>query len=181
MLPTMAWASKSGAWAAQVDEAEEKDGDLGPVQPPAPAAPVPASLGGEEAFPSLGEAVTKKISKRDRKAKQTVSLKDFQSGAYKAPRPSAKPASDADILASLPSGPRMRDDDDARPTMGGAFREYGGDRGGRGASPWARCCTAAPGAIMLMGCNGWWLPAVLLAAACLMQRATLVCVSVRVR
>lgn len=139
----MAWASKSGAWAAQVDEAEEKDGDLGPAQPPAPAAPVPAALGGEEAFPSLGEAVTKKISKRDRKAKQTVSLKDFQSGAYKAPRPSAKPASDADILASLPSGPRVRDDDDARPTMGGAFREYGGDRGGRGASLWARCCAAA--------------------------------------
>jgi len=62
-----------------------------------------------------------------------VSLKDFQSGAYKAPRPSSKAPSDVDILASLPSAPRARDDDDVRPTMGGAFREYGGDRGGRGA------------------------------------------------
>ncbi|KAK9828007.1 hypothetical protein WJX81_008304 [Elliptochloris bilobata] len=113
----------------KVDEAEDKDGGLGPAQAPEKLAPVPAALGGEEAFPSLGEAVTKKISKRDRKAKQTVSLKDFQSGAYKAPRPSAKPASDADILASLPSGPRVRDDDDVRPSMGGAFHEYGGDRG----------------------------------------------------
>jgi len=84
----MAWASKSGAWAQQVDEAEEGgDAALGPAPAePKPAPAVPASLGGEEAFPSLGEAVTKKISKRDRKAKQTVSLKDFQSGAYKVRR-----------------------------------------------------------------------------------------------
>jgi len=54
-------------------------------------------------------------------------------GRSQAPRPSAKPVSDADILASLPSGPRARDDDEPRSGMGGAFREYGGDRGGRGA------------------------------------------------
>ncbi len=82
----MAWASKSGAWAQEVDEAEEKKDALGPAPPEPKLAAVPLALGGEEAFPSLGEAVTKKISKRDRKAKQTVSLTDLCSAISLFPR-----------------------------------------------------------------------------------------------
>ena len=105
-----------------------------PRPPPAPgrfrpSAAEPLSFTNERAFPSLGEAVKKKESKKDKKAKASMSLKDFLEGPLKP----SKPSDDA-ILKSLPTAPRPRADDDRPGGMGGAFQDYGGDRG-RGAPP----------------------------------------------
>ncbi len=119
----------SGAWAQQVEEEEKDQG--GEIE--APTSKPMASFSHEQAYPSLGEAVKKKDSKKDKKAKpQKMNLADFQT-SYKPPSASRRPAaSDDKILSSLPTAPRARDDDEpASGGMGGAFKDYGG-RGDRG-------------------------------------------------
>ncbi len=108
------------------------------------AAPSPAAfptLGGKEsAFPTLGAAAAVKTTKK--KAKQTMSLADFNAGASSTPAraagggggsayraPVGRMGDDDNI--QLPTGPRVRDDEEGGPPgIGGAFRDYGGDRGG---------------------------------------------------
>lgn len=147
------------AWATQVDEEEAANGgELAAPSPAAAAAPAPAgpskfvprsaaerALGGEAAFPSLGESLNIKETKAEKRkkelkqARQKMTLAEFQAGdapsaggAFRpsragGPRPGA-PLGD-DILASLPTAPRARGEGEDAP-MGGAFRDYGGDRGG---------------------------------------------------
>ena len=118
----------SGAWSQQVEKEEEEQG--GEIQAPAPA-PVP-TFAQNAAFPTLGDAVKKKESKRDKKPKaQKMNLADFQT-SYKPPTASRRPTmNDDQILSSLPTAPRTRGDDDGAPSgLGGAFKDYGGrDRG----------------------------------------------------
>lgn len=117
----------SGAWAQQVDE-EEKDSG-GQLEEPK-AAPV-ATFSQNAAFPTLGEAVKKKDSKKDKKAKpQKMNLADFQT-SYKPPTASRRTTvPDDQILSSLPTAPRTRGDDEPSTGLGGAFKDYGGrDRG----------------------------------------------------
>jgi hypothetical protein len=110
------------AWAQQVEDEERN------APPPAEAFPV---LGAKEAaFPTL--AVAAKVKKPK---KQTMSLADFNAapstpagGGYRAPSSRGVPD---DVLLQLPTGPRMRDpnEEEGKPGLGGAFRDYGGDRG----------------------------------------------------
>lgn len=124
-----AWgAPTSGAWAAQVDEEEEANG--GALS--APVAPAPVPFGHDKAFPTLGEAVKKKDSKKDKKKPQKMNLADFQS-SYKPPSQTRRPAaSDDQIKLSLPTAPRARSDDAPSSGLGGAFKDYGGARVGGG-------------------------------------------------
>jgi hypothetical protein len=154
-----AWGGKANAWAAAVEEEEEKLGKIwslarydgiyicifcmfaatlcrkpwiqclmatlshlrfplssiaGSIQAPAVA---------EAEFPSLGEAVTVKETKK--KKKQTMSLGEFVSGGLGSRR-------DADLV-NLPTAPRGHvDGEEGPPTLGGGFRGYGGDRYGGG-------------------------------------------------
>ena len=119
-----AWGPpSSGAWANQVDEEEEENGgELDPVPAPSPAA-FPA-LGGETAFPALGESINIRDSKKDRKqkkVKQTMPLQAFVAAGRKEPE-----------VVNLPTGPRQRtaEEEERRGGLGGGFRNYGGDRGG---------------------------------------------------
>ena len=118
----------SGAWANQVEEEEQDRG--GELE--APTSKPVASFSHDAAFPSLGEAVKKKDSKKEKKAKPTkMNLADFQT-SYKPPSASRRPTvNDDQILSSLPTAPRTRGDDDAPSAgLGGAFKDYGGrDRG----------------------------------------------------
>jgi len=107
--------------------------DEGEPQPAPESFPV---LGAKEsAFPALGVAVKVKKTK-----KQAMSLADFNasatpstpgSGGYRAPGSSGRGLPD-DTFLVLPTGPRAREEgeEDSRPGLGGAFRDYGGDRGG---------------------------------------------------
>jgi hypothetical protein len=126
----------SGVWGAPPSAARDDDGEAAPA--PSPAA-FPTLGGKEAAFPTLGAAAAVKTTKK--KAKQTMSLADFNAGAASsaAPRaagggsayraPLGRSMGDDDIV--LPTGPRARDDDEEGPPgIGGAFRDYGGDRGG---------------------------------------------------
>ncbi|GBF92139.1 hypothetical protein Rsub_04486 [Raphidocelis subcapitata] len=103
------------AWADDVDE-QEHAGTL--------AAPTPLALK-EEAFPSLAVAA-KEVPKKKTKAKP-LPLGAFLSG------PAANRAAQDDkaILLSLPKGSSGAPRDESA-ALGGAFRDYGGDRGGGG-------------------------------------------------
>ena len=118
----------SGAWANQVDEEEQDRG--GELE--APTSKPVATFSHDAAFPSLDEAVKKKDSKKEKKAKpQKMNLADFQT-SYKPPSASRRPTvNDDQILSSLPTAPRTRGDDDGPSAgLGGAFKDYGGrDRG----------------------------------------------------
>jgi len=74
----------------------------------------------ETEFPSLGAAMSVKETKKEKKKKQTMSLGEFVSGgAGGAPR--------ADLLMSLPTGPRgRREEEEEEKPLGGAFKGYGG-------------------------------------------------------
>lgn len=111
-----AWAIKPGTvdWADEVEAEEVKSG---PVVD-------------EEAFPTLGEAskAPQPKGKAAKKGKGTkMGLNDFLS--VQAGRKGQ--ASDAELLMQLPKGssglPREERDANA---LGGAFRDYGGDRQG---------------------------------------------------
>ena len=130
-IATMAGAwgmPTSGAWANQVEEEEQDRG--GELE--APTSKPVATFSQNAAFPSLGEAVKKKDSKKEKKAKPTkMNLADFQT-SYKPPSASRRPTvNDDQILSSLPTAPRTRGDDEGPSAgMGGAFKDYGGrDRG----------------------------------------------------
>lgn len=134
----------SGAWAQQVDE-EEKDSG-GQLEEPK-AAPV-ATFSQNAAFPTLGEAVKKKDSKKDKKKPQKMNLADFQT-SYKPPTAARRSGGNDDqILSALPTAPRTRDDDApaSGPGLGGAFRDYGGRDWGEGPLPlqalWLHPCSA---------------------------------------
>lgn len=108
-----AWGIKPGSWAEDVEQEEAKNGPLRD----------------EEAFPTLGEAVSKepKASKAGGKKKPVkMGLTDFL-GAQTARRT----ASDKEILMALPKGssglPKEERDSNA---LGGGFKDYGGNRGG---------------------------------------------------
>jgi len=112
----------SGAWSNQVDEEEAENG--GELAPPPAALPAAfPTLGGKTAFPALGEAVSMKDSKKERKqkkVKQTMSLGAFVAAGRKEPE-----------IINLPTGPRQRgeDEEDKKGALGGGFKNYGGDRG----------------------------------------------------
>mmetsp|Transcript_14231 Transcript_14231/g.40330 ORF Transcript_14231/g.40330 Transcript_14231/m.40330 type:complete len:466 (-) Transcript_14231:235-1632(-) len=128
----MAWTVSNNAWADRVDGEEEA--------PPPP----PVLAGGTAAFPSLGDAAampqpTKKEKKKGGKpAKMT--LADFNSGTYKPPAQASSTYSssrrrgevrDEDLLNMLPKGPAGYDPaEQGGNRLGGAFKTYGGDRGG---------------------------------------------------
>jgi hypothetical protein len=110
------WGKPAGqAWADDVDE-QEHAGTL--------AAPTPLAMK-EEAFPSLAVAA-KEVPKKKGKAKP-LPLGAFLGG----PASNRAAMDDKAILLNLPKGssgaPREEREGGA---LGGAFRDYGGDRGG---------------------------------------------------
>ena len=110
----------SGAWANQVDEEEEANGgQLDPV--PGRQTSFPAL--GDSSYPSLGESVTVKDSKRERKSKKAVPQK-MSLGSFMAAETEK---------SDLPTRPRERaeGEEDKRGGLGGGFKNYGGDRGKR--------------------------------------------------
>lgn len=114
----MAWGKPAaGAWANAVEEEEQENGT---IEAPAAKEEDFPSLGTD--FPSLGSSSNKK---REKKKKQTMSLGEFVAGG--APR--------ADLLMSLPTAPRARQEGEGEQidgeTLGGAFKSYGGGGGGR--------------------------------------------------
>ncbi len=126
-----------------MDAEEEANG--GTLEAPAVAA-VP--FGHDRAFPTLGEAVKKKDSKKDKKKPQKMNLADFQT-SYKPPTAARRSGGNDDqILSALPTAPRTRDDDApaSGPGLGGAFRDYGGRDRGEGPLPlqalWLHPCSA---------------------------------------
>ncbi len=110
------WGKPGGAWADDVDE-QEHAGTL--------AAP-PLALK-EEAFPSLAAAVKEVPSKKKAQKGKPVPLGAFLGGGAA----NRAPVDDKSILLSLPKGssglPREERESGG---LGGAFRDYGGDRGG---------------------------------------------------
>ena len=121
-------ASKSD-WADSVDQDEAANGGQLPELPTAP-------LGGDSAFPSLGEAAKPATKKKGRVRGQTLALSEFQAGPAKAApsRPVFRSSSAAaskdrstDIKASLPKGPRERDENEpGSDALGGGFKDYSG-------------------------------------------------------
>ena len=120
-----AWGGGVGSWADDTErELEEKKTESFPLPAAEP----------EEAFPTLGQAVTKGGKKK--KEKVTIPLAEFASGGYGASRgrsafDSSKGLS-VDEMMALPTGPRARDEsEDGGRGLGGGFKDYGGYRGGR--------------------------------------------------
>ena len=93
------------------------------------------ALANNSDFPSLGEAV-KQAPKPKPKKGTKMALGDFLGASAKAPAFEDKGLQDKQILMSLPTAPRggPREEGEGRPTggLGGGFRDYGGDREGRG-------------------------------------------------
>ncbi|KAF5833755.1 hypothetical protein DUNSADRAFT_9822 [Dunaliella salina] len=129
----MAWnagAAKKESWADDVDTAEQE----GTIEAPPPD---------NAAFPSLGEAA--KQAPQGGKGKKKGMKMDMRTFMQQAPGPAPAagrfvapgraPMSEKEILLSLPTGSRGRveGEEEAGPPggMGGAFRDYGGDRGER--------------------------------------------------
>jgi hypothetical protein len=130
---TSAWVGKENAkkdsWADDVEaEAEAGGGKI--EAPPADNA----------AFPSLGEAA--KQAPKQKKKGQKMDMRTFMQQAGGPPAPSSgrfvptsgrAPVNEKEILLSLPTGSKGRvegEEDAGPPGMGGAFRDYGGDRAG---------------------------------------------------
>ena len=111
-----------GAWADDVDE-QEQHGNL-------PAAPLALK---EEAFPSLAAAVKEAPSKKKTKAKP-LPLGAFLSAGAKSSGSARSALDDKAILMNLPKGssgaPREDREGGGSGGLGGAFKDYGGDRGG---------------------------------------------------
>jgi len=139
-----AWGA-SGAWASQAEEEDTKTSFAAERAFPGLGEPL-KKKDGDELFPSLG-AAAKAPKKKGKPVK--MSLSDFaaepvgssgSSGAYRAPGRGGGGGRWGDDVV-LPTGPSARpdDEDDAqRPggmkygdeKLGGAFKDYGGDRGG---------------------------------------------------
>ena len=126
-------------WADSVDEEAAANGGQLPELPT--AAP---PLGGDAAFPSLGEAAKPAGKKKGRSRGTTLALSEFQAGSAAPSRPagstfrsaSAAAARDksTDIKAQLPKGPRERDENEEKEKLGGGFQDYSGQKA-RGALP----------------------------------------------
>jgi hypothetical protein len=118
------WGKPQGAWADDVDE-QEQSGNLA-----APTVP----MGKEDAFPSLAAAAKEPAGKK-KKAK-AVPLGAFLGGSASAAARSA--VDEKSILLSLPKGSSgLPKEERESGGLGGAFRDYGGDRGG-GSRIWLR-------------------------------------------
>lgn len=122
-MATKAWGGVTSSWA---DSVEEEHGS----RPPAPA-----PLADDDDFPSLG---AKNPTGPKKKVKgQKMGLSDFMSkvgssSSAPAGRGLDPTAADKMILLNLPTAPRGRQEgDNVRPEgqLGGAFSNYGGDRG----------------------------------------------------
>eukprot|EP00775_Hariotina_reticulata_P005461 gene5461-5695_t len=99
----------SGTWAEEVDAEEERNGPLR-----------------QEAFPSLNEAAKseKKPSKKAKPVKMGL-------GSFMATSVGRSAQSDKEILAHLPKGSSGLPKEEREPgALGGAFKDYGGDRQG---------------------------------------------------
>eukprot|EP00878_Enallax_costatus_P003374 GHUV01003583.1.p1 GENE.GHUV01003583.1~~GHUV01003583.1.p1 ORF type:complete len:420 (+),score=113.52 GHUV01003583.1:116-1261(+) len=112
-----AWAIKPGAMMAWADEVEAEEVKKG-------------AMVDEEAFPTLGAAVSKD-SKKGKGAKKKGTKMDL--GSFMSASLSRKAAaSDAEILLQLPKGSSGLPREERDPTaLGGAFRDYGGEGGFR--------------------------------------------------
>lgn len=124
----MAWATpKPASWADEV--AGEAEAGTLQVNVPAPD---------NAAFPTLGEAA--KQPPKSKKKGQKMDIHTFMANTPSGPASSAGgrfvvaarlPPSARDILASLPTSSRGKvEGEEELGGMGGAFRDYGGDRGG---------------------------------------------------
>ena len=126
-----AWGG-AGAWAAEAELADQEAKEREAATYKAPGSVK------EEAFPTLGDSLSTKPSKKKNKG-VTVSLSELMVGKYVGPggkhrssyTDSAKLTTEE--LLSLPTGPRERADDEAPiGGLGGGFKDYGGFRGGAG-------------------------------------------------
>eukprot|EP00983_Pelagomonas_calceolata_P009617 311159-Pelagomonas_calceolata.AAC.1 len=146
----MAWGL--GAAAAANAKKESWADDVEGLTPgKVEAAPPPTD---DAAFPSLGEAVKQAPQGGKKKSRgQKMDMRTFmQQAPGPAPvagrfvAPGRAPMSEKEILLSLPTGSRGRveGEEEAGPPggMGGAFRDYGGDRGGACTPPppWGQDC-----------------------------------------
>ncbi len=113
----------SAADCSQVDEEEEQNGPL------------------DQAFPTLGEAVkvVQKVGKKKTKG-TTLSLNEFMTAPVQRPgvfaagsaaRGAVRATEEKSIMLSLPTGSRGKVEGEEQPSggLGGAFSQYGGDRG----------------------------------------------------
>eukprot|EP00239_Pterosperma_sp_CCMP1384_P011362 CAMPEP_0197864916 /NCGR_PEP_ID=MMETSP1438-20131217/43360_1 /TAXON_ID=1461541 /ORGANISM="Pterosperma sp., Strain CCMP1384" /LENGTH=585 /DNA_ID=CAMNT_0043483295 /DNA_START=74 /DNA_END=1831 /DNA_ORIENTATION=- len=125
-----AWGGASAAWANQVEEAEAAGERLGPMDPSMPS----LRAGVEEAKKEKQKsAPAPKVGKKKGKG-QAMTLDNFLNSAVGG-APAFRAA--GPTLMNLPKAPSQRDDDDDDgrgdyTRLGGAFKDYGGDRGGRG-------------------------------------------------
>lgn len=120
----------TGSWAVEAELADQEAKER--------EAAVYKAPGGvkEEAFPSLGESLTTKPSKKKNKP-QTLSISEIMTGKYVGPGGKQRSSYTESQkltpqeLMLLPTGPRERTDDEAPAGgLGGGFRDYGGNRGG---------------------------------------------------
>jgi hypothetical protein len=114
--------SQPKAWAEEVEEAEQQNGGSLPHV-------------NEDAFPSLSTAATKPAPKGKKKNTEKLSLQAFLTGgaAGGGARTGARaPADDSSLLMNLPKGSSGKRDDDREGGggLGGAFKDYGGQRDG---------------------------------------------------
>ena len=96
------------------------DAEHGGTLPPVAVPKMAPQVGGDRAFPSLGDAVNIKDTKKDRKKRQDkVSL-----GTFMAAR------SAREEVVDLPTAPKARDPNEPKGGgLGGGFKDYGGNRG----------------------------------------------------
>lgn len=136
----MAWqgaaSAKKESWADDVDAEAEAGG--GKIEAP----PEPDN----SAFPSLSDAA-KQPPQGKKKKGQKMDMRSFMAqGPPAAPAgrfvaAGRQPVNEKEILLSLPTGSRgkVEGEEEGPPGMGGAFRDYGGDRGGACGT----CCSLA--------------------------------------
>ena len=122
-------------WADSVDQDEAANGGQLPELPT--AAP---PLGGESAYPSLGEAAKPAGKKKGRARGTTLALSEFQAGsaaparstrnagAFRSSSAAASRDKSEDIKSLLPKGPRERDENEEKDKLGGGFADYSGQR-----------------------------------------------------
>jgi len=140
-------AAAAANWADELEK-EEAAGTHDANQPP-PDVPTTFSeragkarqlQAAEDDFPSLSMAAAKPVSKKKKAVK--LDMRTFLAGGGAAPTSSASqpfkasrgggPTNDKEILMSLPTGSRGKvegEEADGPSGMGGAFKDYGGDRG----------------------------------------------------
>lgn len=115
----------AGAWAAESELAETQLEQEEQQQQHQQQQHKASPFAGDAAFPSLGEAVHAKVSK---KKNQPVSLAKFIAGGTAAFSESKGLTTEEKM--ALPTGPRDRSGEDvALGGLGGGFKDYGGYRG----------------------------------------------------